>query len=222
MLGDWQKTGSFTLLGNRKPSPSLVPVPSCRNIYRVHTHSSAAITEPMVFFVRFSWPRAAGMHNQSGNQSEKQLQWLVCSWMAAMKSLLSALWASCGASTRLKEPRRMRRLVRRYSTQRRASAPMQPSVVTANLSPSQNQSLWLHIARFEISCGRYSLHSARMWQRWTASIAGKLNDFLCGFRRCRLHLQSVHQPCLHQHPCLFPVITIIPVFVRHSTRNPQF
>lgn len=100
--------------------------------------------------------------------------------MAPMKSSLSALWASCGAGTRLKEPRRMRRLVRRHSTQRRASAPMQPSVGTANLSPSQNQSLWLHIARFEISRGRYSPHFILLAcdKGGRQSMAGKLNDWI--------------------------------------------
>lgn len=63
------------------------------------------------FFVRFSWRFAVGMHNQSENQSEKQLQWLVCRWMAAMKSPLSALKASCGTGKRFKGLRRMRRWI---------------------------------------------------------------------------------------------------------------
>lgn len=50
------KTGCFLFLisvGKRKSSPSLVPVASRWNIYRVYTHSSAVITGPMVSLLGF-------------------------------------------------------------------------------------------------------------------------------------------------------------------------
>lgn len=49
----------------------------------------------------FVWRFAGGgMHNQSENQSAKQLLLLVRRWMAAMKSSLSALCASCATGIR--------------------------------------------------------------------------------------------------------------------------
>lgn len=77
MLGDWQRAGSVTLLGNRKSSLAPVSPPSRWNIYRVHTHSSVVITEPLLCASFCLAVRRVGMHNQSGNQSSKQLQWPV-------------------------------------------------------------------------------------------------------------------------------------------------
>lgn len=176
----------FIAVGNRKSSPSLVRVPSRWNIYRVYTHSSAVITGPMVSLLGFLGGLPWGCTFKARNQSEKQLQRLVCRWMAAMKSPLSALKASCGTGKRFKGlRRRMRRWIQRYSTQRRASA-----LILAEWPASE------------------SLLNASSWQWAEKEIKSR---HLC--------LRPALQPRLHQHPCLFPVITVIPVFVWHSTWN---
>lgn len=168
------------------------------------------------------------MHNQSENQSVKQLQWLVCRWMVAMKSSLSAFYASCGTGKIFKgwgggykgEGHRGGHLL--------SSCP--PWVPLTFPQARLPKSVGITLPEWTFAWPILS-HPPPNWECNDVDSTGLtewLVASLCFSSRCKLltvgrkegqvsevilHLPlhpSLH-PFLQQHPCLFPALTIIPV-----------